>query len=325
MRGLFELIYLAGHKAKTSIDLSRQRRLPAKVISIGNITAGGTGKTPAAIAVALEARRRGLNPCVLTRGYRGRLKGPVLVTTDMKASDVGDEPLLMSRRLDGIPVIKGACRYTSGMFALETLDPKPDVFVLDDGFQHRKLFRDKDILLINSRLPFDNGRLLPMGLLREPQSEVKRADIIVITKKTDSNSKKLYETLRGYNPDAPIFGSTYRLSSVLDASGERRPMEWLSGKDVYAFCGIGEPGFFRDTLSRAGVRMRGFKAFGDHHRYSNGDIRKVRKEAHLKGAPWIITTEKDIMRLGGLESPENLLTLEIEFVAEEGFFGEVFK
>ena len=102
-------------------------------------------------------------------------------------------------------------------------------------------------------------------------------------------------------------------------------MEWLSGKDVYAFCGLGEPGSFRDTLVKAGARLRGFKAFGDHHRYSNGDIRKVRKEAHLQGAPWIITTEKDIMRLGGLESPENLLTLEIEFVAEEGFFEEVFK
>jgi tetraacyldisaccharide 4'-kinase len=325
MMGLFEFIYYLGYRAKTAYDLKRQRRLPARVISIGNITSGGTGKTPAAIAIALEAKKRGLNPCVLTRGYRGRLKGPVRITPDMKAEDAGDEPLLMSRKLGDIPVVKGANRYASGVYAMENLDPRPDTFILDDGFQHRKLFRDTDVLLINSRDPFDNGKLLPVGLLREPLTEMKRADVIVITKKSDENSRKLSETIRGFNDRAPVFGAGYGISSVLDASGQMRPIEWLKGRDVYAFCGIGEPGSFRDALVRAGARLRDFRSFGDHYRYSQGDIRKLANDAHQKGAPWIITTEKDIMRLGGIEAPENLLALAIEFAVEEGFFDEIIK
>jgi tetraacyldisaccharide 4'-kinase len=323
--GLFEFIYYIGYKLKTAYDLKRQKRLPTRVISIGNITSGGTGKTPATIAVAFEARRRGLKPCVLTRGYKGSIKGPVHVTANMKAEEAGDEPLLMARRLGDISVVKCANRYEAGMYAINNLDPVPDLFVLDDGFQHRRLFRDKDILLVNSRDPFANGKLLPVGLLREPLGQMKRADIIVITKTSDDNSRELKETIRGCNADAPIFGSGYRLSSVMDASGEKRLIEWLKGKDVYAFCGIGEPDSFRDALVGAGARLRGFRAFGDHRRYTQGDMRKIRKEAHVNGAPWIITTEKDIMRLQGIDTPENLLTLVIDFVTEKGFFGEVFK
>jgi tetraacyldisaccharide 4'-kinase len=231
----------------------------------------------------------------------------------------------MARRLGDIPVVKCANRYEAGMYAINNLDPTPDLFVLDDGFQHRRLFRDKDILLVNSRDPFAGGKLFPVGLLREPLVQMKRADIIVITKKSGDNSRELEKTVRRYNADAPIFGSGYGLSSVMDASGEKRPIEWLKGKDVYAFCGIGEPGSFREALVRAGTQLRGFKAFGDHYRFTQGDMRKISNQAHVNGAPWIITTEKDIMRLQGIDTPENLLTLVIDFVAEERFFGEVFK
>ncbi|MGD2079920.1 MAG: tetraacyldisaccharide 4'-kinase [Nitrospirota bacterium] len=322
--GPFELIYYVGYRLKTSYDLRRQRRLPARVISVGNITSGGTGKTPAAVALALEARGRGLKPCVLTRGYGGSLRGPVVVTADMRAREAGDEPVLMARKLEAIPVVKCADRHEGGTFALERLDPRPDIFILDDGFQHRRLHRDKDILLVSSREPFDNGKLLPMGLLREPLGEMKRADIVVMTKKPDSRPKALVERIRRYNPRAPIFSSGHRLSAVVDASGERRPADWLKGKDVYAFCGIGEPDSFRDTLVGAGSNVRGFKAFRDHHSYTGADLLRVRKDAHVSGAPWIITTEKDIIRLRGIDAPENLLTLEIEFVAQEGFYDEVF-
>jgi tetraacyldisaccharide 4'-kinase len=323
--GPFELIYYAGHRLKTSYDLARQRRLPARVISVGNITTGGTGKTPATVALALAARGRGLKPCVLTRGYGGSLRGPVVVTADMKAREAGDEPVLMARKLGDIPVVKCVDRHRGGSFALERLDPKPDIFILDDGFQHRRLHRDKDILLISSRSPFDNEKLLPLGLLREPLGAIGRADIIVMTKKPDTRQKALVERLRRYNSTAPIFSSGYRLSAVVDASGERRAADWLGGKDVYAFCGIGEPGSFRDTLVGSGANLRGFKAFKDHHSYTESDLLRVRKDAHISGAPWIITTEKDIIRLRGIDIPENLLALEIEFVAQEGFYDEVFK
>ncbi len=324
MMGLFELIYYAGYRLKTSHDLKKQRRLPARVISVGNITSGGTGKTPATIALALEAKGRGLMPCVLTRGYGGSLRGPVVVTPDMKAREAGDEPVLMAMKLKDIPVVKCANRYEGGIYALDRLDPKPDIFFLDDGFQHRKLHRDKDILLINSREPFDNEKLLPMGLLREPLSEMKRADIIVITKKPESRPKELVERIRQHNPTAPIYNSGCRLSAVVDASGERRPADWLKGEDVYGFCGIGEPGSFRDTLVGAGSNIRGFRTFKDHHTFTEADLRRIRKDAHICGAPWIITTEKDIIRLRDFDTPENLLALGIEFVAQEGYYDEVF-
>jgi len=325
MMGLFEFLYYLGYRAKTAHDLKRQLRLPARVISIGNITTGGTGKTPAAVALALEARRRGLKPCVLTRGYGGSLKGPVIIEPGMRAGEAGDEPLLMAGKLGGIPVVKCAGRYEAGMFALSEIGPRPDLFILDDGFQHRRLYRDKDVLLINAREPFDNGKLLPMGLLREPLEAMGRADVVVITKARDVNTRPLLETIRRYNSRAPVFSAGFRLSSVMDASGERRPVGWLKGRDVYAFCGIGEPGSFRDSVAGAGAILKGMKAFRDHHRFTAEDIRKIGNEAHVKGAPWIITTEKDIMRLRDIEVPENLLTLEIEFVAGGDYYDKVFK
>lgn len=325
MMGLFEFLYYLGYRAKTAYDLKRQRRLPARVISMGNITTGGTGKTPAAVALALEARRRGLKPCVLTRGYRGSLRGPVVIKPGMRAGEAGDEPLLMAGKLGDIPVVKCADRYEGGMFALAEIEPRPDLFILDDGFQHRRLYRDRDVLLINARDPFDNGKLLPMGLLREPLEAMGRADVVVITKARDINTKPIIETIRRHNRRAPVFGAVFRLSSVMDASGEKRPVGWLKGKDVYAFCGIGEPGSFRDSIAGAGAILKGMRAFEDHHRFTAEDVRKISNEAHVKGAPWIITTEKDIMRLRDIDVPENLLTLEIEFVAEGDFYEEVFK
>ncbi len=318
--GLFEFLYYLGYRLKTASDLKLQKRLPVKVVSVGNITSGGTGKTPATVALALEAVRRGLNPCVITRGYKGSLRGPVRITSEMTAGEAGDEPLLMARELANVPVIKCADRYRAGIFALEAVRPKPDLFLLDDGFQHRKLHRDKDILLVNARNPFDNGKLLPMGLLREPLTEMRRADVIMITKKPDENTKSLVDTIRRYNTSAPVFSSSYRLSSVVDASGQGRPADWLRGKDVFAFCGIGEPGAFRDSLLSSGARIRGFKAFRDHHRFVVSDLRKISNEAHVNGALWIITTEKDIMRFRGMELPENLLWLGIEFAAEGEFY-----
>ena len=171
--GLFEFIYYLGLR----LDALRKRiirhALPVKVISIGNITTGGTGKTPAAIALAAEARRRGLRPCILTRGYKAGVTGAVIIKDGMRPADVGDEPLLMAERFHfEIPVVVGRNRYRSGLHALANLHPPPDLFILDDGFQHRELRRDIDVLLINATDPFDNERLLPMGLLREPLSAI---------------------------------------------------------------------------------------------------------------------------------------------------------
>ncbi|GAB4390029.1 MAG: tetraacyldisaccharide 4'-kinase [Thermodesulfovibrionales bacterium] len=332
---LFEAIYYSGYRAKTAFDLRRMKRLPARVISVGNITSGGTGKTPMTLALAREAVGRGLRPVVLTRGYKGRARGPCLVQGRMRAEDVGDEPLLMAERLGGVPVVKCADRYEGGIFALEHAgqlsaggggeSEPPPIFILDDGFQHRRLYRDRDILLIDAQNPFDNRKLLPVGLLREPICEISRAHLVVITKGMGLDVSALEGEIRKHNPAAPVFVSGHRPSGIVTPSGETFPLEWLSGRHVYAFAGIADPDSFRIALFRAGAEIAGFMSYRDHHRFRPDDIEHITRFARASGAEWIMTTEKDIMRLKGFELPENLAALSIELDIEGRFFDEVFK
>jgi tetraacyldisaccharide 4'-kinase len=338
---LFELIYFLGYTVKKSCDLKRQKKLPSKVISVGNITTGGTGKTPLTISLADEALKRGFRPVVLTRGYKGKAKGPCLVTAEMDEKGAGDEALLMAEKLKDVPVIKSSERYKGGMFFLssetqvEEKVPETQIaggrsplFILDDGFQHRRLYRDKDILLVNAQNPFDSRRLLPMGLLREPLEEIKRADIIVITKARNTDVQELKDEIRGFNSQASLFVAGHRPSYIRTLQGQRLPVEELSEKDVYAFCAIAEPDSFIVELKRAGARLSGVKTYRDHYRFKKTDIDHIKGAADRNGAHWIITTEKDIMRLKGIKSqglPENLVSLGVEFEAEEGFYDEVFK
>jgi len=195
--GLFSFIYRLGlscHKL-----LSKPHKLPVKVISIGNITLGGTGKTPAVISVAKAAKNRGLSPCVLTRGYKAKSGGTCFISKGegpfISAADAGDEAYLMAEILRDIPVVKGKNRYEAGLLAMkeyfgkfetpdQTSDRQPEapVFILDDGFQHWGLQRDIDIVLIDAANPFGNKRLFPEGMLREPLTALKRAHVIILTK-----------------------------------------------------------------------------------------------------------------------------------------------
>ncbi len=325
--GPFEFIYYLGYRLKRAHSLKRQGRLPRTVISIGNITTGGTGKTPAVIALAEEAQKRGFSPCILTRGYKGKAKGPCFVSKGdgplMTAEDAGDEPALMAEKLTGVPIVKGKDRYEAGLFAIKNLDG-PSLFILDDGFQHWRLWRDKDILLINGKDPFGEGKLLPVGRLREPVKEIKRAGIIVITKSGHSDEALLAE-IRRHNPHAPIFKAGHEPSSLKRASGGEFPLDMLSGMKVYAFSGIGDPESFRNTLVSSGANIRGFRPFRDHYAFKCRDIGRLSERAGRAGAEWIITTEKDIIRLRGCSLPENLLILGVEFTVGECFYDEVFK
>jgi tetraacyldisaccharide 4'-kinase len=320
---VLELAYYLGLRARTSYDAWRARKLPVPVISIGNITTGGTGKTPATAALAAEAQRRGRRPCVLTRGYRGRLKGPALVSPDMEEAQAGDEALLLAEKLVGVPVVKGKDRYASGMYAL-TSAPRPDLFILDDGFQHRRLVRDVDVLLINAASPFDNGRLLPVGHLREPLPAMKRAHAIVLTRSdcvSEDAIDGLTRAVRRHNAHAPVFRAVHGPSFVRTLEGERRPLTWLRGRRLYAFSGIAGGSSFEETLRKAGAEVAGGRVFGDHHRYGEGEVRGLSGAARECGASWIITTEKDIMRLRGMARlPENLIALGIEFVVPREFY-----
>jgi tetraacyldisaccharide 4'-kinase len=330
-----EFLYYLGYSIKKHYTLRNQKRLPHKVLSIGNITLGGTGKTPATIALAKEAKRRGFRPCILTRGYRGRTKGPCFVSKGggplLDEYQAGDESILMAEKSKGIPVIKGKDRYKAGMFALNSLPLGlcPDLFILDDGFQHWRLHRDKDILLIDSTNPFGNKKIVPLGSLREPLGALSRANIIVLTKtyairNQESISNSLFEEVRQYNARAPIFFAEHKPSKFIKPSGEIFPLEWAEGKRFFGFCGIGNSMSFRKTLLSTNADLIGFKPYRDHYRYNSGDMRDIKKVAGKTGGEWIVTTEKDIMRLKGMELPENLVSLEIEFSVDKGFYDEVF-
>lgn len=325
MKDPLEFLYYLGYRAKTAYDSAQCQRLPARVISIGNITTGGTGKTPATVALALEARKRGFQPCVLTRGYGGKMPGPFVVSEEMYVEDVGDEPMLMARHLVGIPIIKGANRYESGMFAIENLHFKPDLFILDDGFQHRKLARDLDVVLINTRDPFFNRKLLPMGRLREPLTELKRADVIMFSKcNTLEMPEGLHDDVRRFNDSAPFFISRHRPSFVMDSSDVRQPINWLQGKTVFAFAGIGEPIFFMETLEGAGAKVASYRKYRDHYRFEPKDVSKIKSLAADAGAEFIITTEKDIMRMRRFSDElENFFYLGVEFEADMEFYDQV--
>jgi tetraacyldisaccharide 4'-kinase len=331
-----ERLYYIGYSIKKCHKLKNRKRLPCKVISVGNITVGGTGKTPAVMALAKEAHQRGLKPCILTRGYRGTAKGPCFVSRGegplLDEKKAGDEAVLMALHVKGIPIVKGPDRYEAGMFALESLSSpeRPDLFLLDDGFQHWGLFRDKDILLVDGINPFGTRRLLPVGTLRAPVSEIKGADIIVITRTShsvggqDPECASLTEEIKRENRTAPLFFAEHMPSHFVSGTGEAYSLAWAKDKTFFGFCGIGNPESFRETLLSAGAHLLGLKSFRDHYRYSLNDLSEILLESKKSHAGWIVTTEKDIMRLKGIDLPENLLALAIEFHTGEGFYHEVF-
>jgi len=330
--GPWELLYYLGYSYKKKQGIKRRRRLPRTVISVGNLTVGGTGKTPAVIALAQEAKKRGHQPCVLTRGYKGKAAGPCVISRGdgplLGVGETGDEAFLMAKTLKDIPVIKGDDRYEAGMFALDASIPNPTLYILDDGFQHWMLDRDMDILLIDRTNPFGNRKLLPSGILREPLTEMGRADIIVITK-TPLNAPGIEDDLiheiKEYNSKAPLFVSSHLPVGLKTASGHDLALEMISGKTVFGFCGIGNPDSFKETLAAIQAQVRGFVAFRDHHPYSPRDMRRIYDMAHECAADWIVTTEKDIMRLADFPRRDDLVSLKIESKMEEGFYDMVLR
>ncbi len=341
-----EFFYYIGYSLDKHFKLKHQKHLPHKVISIGNITVGGTGKTPAAIAIAEEAKKRGFYPIILTRGYRGKAKGPCFVKDSNELSvmgnelkkqnnalrithhalrSYGDEPVLIAERLKEVPIIKCADRYEGGLFALNSLritHHASPVFILDDGFQHWKLYRDIDIVLIDGLNPFGNRRLLPMGPLREPLNELKRADIFVVTK---TKNKVLADELGNINPEAPVYFSEYKVNKIKDADNNEYQIEILKDKKVFAFCGIANPKSFESTVLPLCKELSGFKAYRDHHRYTERDMFYLENQFKTLKCDFLITTEKDMVKIKELKVPVNLLYVEIGFGINKEFFECLFE
>jgi tetraacyldisaccharide 4'-kinase len=278
----------------------RQHRLPCRVVSIGNVTVGGTGKTPFAVFLAGVLKKKGFRPCVLSRGYGAARKSPVGIVSDggrisARYPETGDEPLLIARSLSGIPVIAGADRVLTGGEALNRFGA--DVLVLDDAFQHRRLHRDIDIVLVDAVRPFGNGYLLPRGPLREPAVALRRADLIVRIGLAGQETPPDLIAALGGRPLEVFSGFREPMDLRCGADGSALPLEMLRKKRIAAFAGIASPEAFRKMLERLQARVVRFLAFPDHHPYRNEDIENIRREAAEAGAEAIVTTEKDGVRL----------------------------
>ncbi len=248
------------------------RRLQGPVVSIGNIAAGGSGKTPFVIALGEMLKRRGVSFDVLSRGYGRKTKGIALVDPDGAAVDFGDEPLLIARKLE-VSVVIGEDRYAAGRFAEENFGPR--LHLLDDGFQHRGLARDFDIVLVNAT---DNqDALFPMGKLREPLSSLARADVIVLTNDTPAEGLPLTHQ------------HVWRVRRDIVAPQVEEP--------CLAFCGIARPGRFFAQLRATGITIAATRTFRDHHSYTKSDVRSLLAARRKAGATSFVTTEKDAVNL----------------------------
>jgi tetraacyldisaccharide 4'-kinase len=276
------------------------RRLPCPVISIGNLTVGGTGKTPAVELAVLTLRQLGALPGVVSRGY-GRRSSGVQVVADQKglradARWAGDEPYLLARRLPGVPVVVGANRYQAGRRCLESFGVR--ALVLDDAFQHRTLQKDLEVVLVLGDSPWGNGHLFPRGPLREPLSALARAHVLVVVGGDGEGRARVAEALGRHNREASIVLADYQPVECWRAGHPTLcPPEALHGRRLLAFAGIGRPEGFRRTAERLGVSLVGFVEFPDHHWYTAEDLATVAADARRAGAEGLVTTEKDSVRL----------------------------
>ena len=305
----------------------KSRRLPRPVVSIGNLTVGGTGKTPMTLYLARLLKARGYRVAVISRGYRGGLEKTGGVVSDgsrvlADAASAGDEPCLMANKLSGIPVVVGRDRFAAGMLAIKRFSP--DVILLDDAFQHLGLRRDVDLVLLDSRQPLGNGRLLPGGTLREPLTALKRADAFILTRCSSREDGLVKRLPEGIDP-RPVFYSAHRphlLSPQSQSTAKKAPgafglvpggPELVQGKAVLAFSGIARNDDFRSTLGRYPLALRDHLEYTDHHRYTAADLQAIQRRARDVSAQVLCTTEKDYVRLPpGAAWPIDLVVVGID-------------
>lgn len=279
--------------AAYATGIFRSYRLPRPVIAVGNLTVGGTGKTPMTAYLAHWLMARGKRVVVLSRGYGGSLKGEARIVADgrtvlLSPAEAGDEPYLLASSIPGLMVVVGADRYRAGCLALERL--APDIFILDDGFQHQRLRRDLNLLLLDCARPFGSGRTLPAGVLREPAAAAGRADVVIFTRCDGREPKPL--------AGKPCCAASHRLAGAIALpGGEKQPLPTLGLRRGLAFAGIADPAAFFDSLEREGVRLIATLAFPDHCDYGEKEVAALCRLKDASRAEYLITTEKDAVKL----------------------------
>jgi tetraacyldisaccharide 4'-kinase len=270
-------------------DLGWKRifRVGVPVVSLGNLTAGGTGKTPLAAFVAHWFRERGVRVCFISRGYRAGADG------------LNDEVRVLKSLCPDVPHLLNPDRVAAAFMAAQKTDSQ--ILILDDGFQHRRLARDLDIVLIDASNPWGFGHLLPRGLLREPPTGLARAGLVIMTR-VDQVSREEIDTIRTrvlrLHPECGIVDVEFPATRLIDALGEMQPIEKLAGMRVAAFCGIGNPGAFRASLERLGCTVLAFRSFPDHHDYTPAVIKELDIWSRESPVDAIICTQKDLVKIG---------------------------
>lgn len=344
----------------------RVERVAAPVVSVGNLTAGGTGKTPLVELLArLIADREGKRVCVLTRGYgRANARRRIVVSDGARvlagAREAGDEPLLLAERLlaQHVAVVCDADRAAAARFALAEFSC--EAFILDDGFQHLRLARDLNVATLDATNPWGGGQLLPLGMLREPVSELQRADCIVITRaELADDLESLREEASRHCGGRPIFAARTRIvgarrvaraetaranladdqmgdglasvdivvpviDEVVPSVGETESLDSLP-RNVAAFCGVGNPRAFFLNLKHESFTLKRARSFADHHNYTQADVREIETEARQKGAEALLTTAKDAIKLRELrlEMPCYSVEIGLEIDDEDALFALV--
>ena len=309
-----------------AVGLMRRYPLGIQVISIGNVTAGGTGKTPVTEIFARTLAAEGRKVAILSRGYRRKeapwwkrlftqVIEPPLVVSDgrhvlLDSATGGDEPYMLASNLPGVAVVVDRNRVKAGRYAVKRLGC--DTIILDDGFQYQKLKHSIEVVLVDSTNPFGNGNMLPRGILREPARNLRRADIIFLTK-CRGDVSAVREEVRKYNSKAEIVECNHAPKVLKDVwSREEFPLDWLAGKTVCTLSGIASPKGFENSLRRLGAKVVWCERYADHHRYDSSEILYALNRSADMGTDALVTTEKDAVRFPRFETtPVRCLYLRI--------------
>jgi tetraacyldisaccharide 4'-kinase len=316
--------------------------LGCPVIVVGNLTVGGTGKTPVVEKISRELHERGRKVAILSRGYKSKSQSnwkllwqwvlhrkpslPKVVSNGksvlLSSEIAGDEPFMLAKNLPGVIVLVDKDRIKAGHYAIKKFGA--DILVLDDGFQYFPLSGHVNLLLIDKANPFGNGRLLPRGILREPISQINRASYILLTKADTTDDDSIIDVIRQHNPKAKIIQCTHfpRNLSTID-NREINPVGILEGKKIMAFSGIASPDGFESFLTRNGANIVYKKRFADHHKFSRSELEKIFGIALAKGAEFAVTTEKDAVRIPkdfATPIPAYFLKIDIEIISGEKHF-----
>jgi tetraacyldisaccharide 4'-kinase len=327
--GVAGAVYTIGIRLRNSFYCKgwlKTHRANAVVFSIGNITTGGTGKTPLVIWLCnkitenSKLKTQNCKCAILTRGYKATQN------SKLKTQNYFDEPAILVESCPQAKVIVNPDRVAAATDAASKWGA--NIIIMDDGFQHRRLGRDLDIVTIDAMCPFGYEKVLPAGLLREPVTALKRADAVVVTRcdqTTEAELAQLEEKLQLINTDMPIARSIHAPVCAKSLGHKKISIQELKHKKVFAFCGIGNPNAFLGTIRKLGLNLAGSRAYNDHHRYTDNDIADMYEEAGYLGADLILTTQKDWSKicnskssiLDSQDTPFAYLAIELKFISGE--------